>query len=167
MILELEPEANTGLTAVLREALPKWESDAKAENGGQSPAEMQSDTGGPTAAAASGDWPGRQGSGYSGCMTCEMENSLRQTLLDALLRQGFTLADGQLVPPDPLCKDNIRQLYVHLRLERLQEAYSWLLSIEERVLPCFANGPEVDVERLHPRLELVDTQRKADVFRYA
>jgi predicted CoA-binding protein len=39
---------------------------------------------------------------------------LRQTLLDALLQQGFTLVAGQLVPPDPSCKDNIRQLYVHL-----------------------------------------------------
>ena len=51
---------------------------------------------------------------------------LRQTLLDALLQQGFTLVNGQLVPPDPSCKDNIRQLYVHLRKERLQEAGSWL-----------------------------------------
>jgi len=96
-----------------------------------------------------------------------MENSLRQTLLESLLRQGFTLADGQLVPPDPSCKDNIRQLYAHLRTERLQEAGSWLLSVEGKVLPYFANGPEVDVERIRPRLELVDTKFKADLFRYA
>jgi len=100
-------------------------------------------------------------------MKSEMENSLRQTLLESLLRQGFTLADGQLVPPDPSCKDNIRQLYAHLRTERLQEAGSWLLSVEGKVLPYFANGPEVDVERIRPRLELVDTKFKADLFRYA
>jgi len=100
-------------------------------------------------------------------MKSEMENSLRQTLLESLLRQGFTLADGQLVPPDPLCKDNIRQLYAHLRKEKLQEAGSWLLSVEEKVLSYFANGPEVDVERIRPRLELVDTKFKADLFRYA
>jgi len=100
-------------------------------------------------------------------MRGEMENSLRQTLLESLLRQGFTLAGGQLVPPDPSCKDNIRQLYAHLRTERLQEAGSWLLSVEEKVLPYFANGFEVDVERIRPQLEFVDTQFKADLFRYA
>jgi len=100
-------------------------------------------------------------------MKSEMENSLRQTLLESLLRQGFTLADGQLVPPDPSCKDNIRQLYAHLRTERLQEAGSWLLSVEGKVLPYFANGPEVDVERIRPKLEFVDTQFKANLFRYA
>jgi hypothetical protein len=96
-----------------------------------------------------------------------MPHELRQKLIDTLLRQGFTLADGQLVPPDPSCKDNIRQLYAHLRKEKLQEAGSWLLSVEEKVLSYFANGPEVDVERIRPRLELVDTKFKADLFRYA
>ncbi len=94
-------------------------------------------------------------------------NKLRQELLKALLRQGFALVDGQLVPPDPACKDNIRQLYAHLRVERLQEARSWLLSVEEKVLPYFANGSQVNVERIRPRLELVDTRFKADLFRYA
>jgi hypothetical protein len=92
---------------------------------------------------------------------------LRQTLLDALLQQGFTLVAGQLVPPDPSCKDNIRQLYVHLRKERLREAGPWLRSVEDKVLPYFANGPEVDVRRIHPVLEFVDTQFKANLFRYA
>jgi hypothetical protein len=40
MILELEPAATTGLTAVLREASPEWDSDVKAESSGQSPAEI-------------------------------------------------------------------------------------------------------------------------------
>jgi hypothetical protein len=96
-----------------------------------------------------------------------MENSLRQTLIDTLLRQGFTLGNGQLVPPDPSCKDNVRALYAPLRQERLRNARSWLLSVEEKILPCFANGSDVDVECIRPRLESVNTQRKADVFRYA
>jgi hypothetical protein len=40
MILELEPAATTGLTAVLREASPEWDSDVKAESSGQSLAEI-------------------------------------------------------------------------------------------------------------------------------
>lgn len=96
-----------------------------------------------------------------------MSDELRQKLLDTLLQQGFTLSDDRLVPPDASCKDNIRQLYAHLRLERLEEARSWLLSHEEKVLFCFANGPEIVTERIRPRLELVDTQHKADLFHYA
>jgi hypothetical protein len=42
-----------------------------------------------------------------------------------------------------------------------------LLSVEEKVLGYFANGTEVEVERIRPRLEFVDTQFKADLFRYA
>lgn len=96
-----------------------------------------------------------------------MSDELRQRLLDTLSQQGFALSGDQLVPPDLSCKDTVRQLYAHLRQERLREARSWLISIEEKVLPYFADGPEVDVERIRPRLELVDTQRKADLFRYA
>ncbi|WP_347242928.1 Druantia anti-phage system protein DruA [Thermogutta sp.] len=96
-----------------------------------------------------------------------MSDELRQRLLEAFLQQGFTLADGRLVPPDPSCKENIRQLYVYLRAERLQKARSWLLSVEEKMLSYFADGSEVDVPRIRPRLEFVDTQLKADLFRYA
>lgn len=96
-----------------------------------------------------------------------MSDELRQKLLDTLSRQGFVLSGDQVVPPDTSCKDNIRQLYAHLRLERLQEVHSWLLSVEEQVLPYFANGSEVDVQLISPSLELVDTQRKTDLFRYA
>jgi len=96
-----------------------------------------------------------------------MSDELRQRLLNALSQQGFALSGDQLMPPNASCKDNIRQLYAHLRLERLQQARSWLLSVEEKVLPYFANGPEVDVERIRPNLELVDSQRKAGLFRYA
>jgi hypothetical protein len=42
-----------------------------------------------------------------------------------------------------------------------------LLSVEEKVLGYFANGTEVEVERIQPCLEFVDTQFKADLFRYA
>jgi len=95
------------------------------------------------------------------------EDSLRRGLVDALLQQGFTLADNLLVPLDQANKDNIRQLYAHLRLERLQEVRQWLLSVEEKLLPYFADGIVVKVHKIRPSLVLVDTQKKADLFRYA
>jgi hypothetical protein len=84
-----------------------------------------------------------------------------------LLQLGFILADSQLVPPDQVDKDNIRQLYAHLRLERLQKARRWLLSVEEKLLPYFADGTEVKPEEIHPRLVPVDIRWNADLFRYA
>jgi len=96
-----------------------------------------------------------------------MQASLRQKLIDMLLRQGFTLDNYQLVPPDQTNKDNIRRLYAHLRSERLKEAKRWLLSVEDKLLPYFADGSEVDVVEVRPSLVLVDNQRKADLFRYA
>jgi len=96
-----------------------------------------------------------------------MCDELRQKFLEALLRQGFTLVNGQIVPPDPSFKENIRQLYATLREERLRKACSWLFSVEEKVLHYFADGSEVDVERIRPRLEFVDNKFKADLFRYA
>jgi hypothetical protein len=96
-----------------------------------------------------------------------MDETLRHDLIDILLQQGFTLADNQLVAPDQADKDNIRQLYTHLRLERLWEARRWLLSVEEKLLPHFADGAEVKVEAICPFLVPVDTQQRADIFRYA
>jgi hypothetical protein len=93
--------------------------------------------------------------------------ALRQMLLDALLRQGFTLSEGKLAPPNLASKDNIRQLHAHLRAERLHAARNWLTSVEDSALAYFANGSEVDVVRMRPRLEPVDTRFKSDLFRYA
>lgn len=86
-----------------------------------------------------------------------VDEILRCSLIDMLRRQGFALADSQLVPPDQADKDNIRKLYAHLRQERLQKAKPWLLSIEEKLLPYFADGSEVKPEEIRPRLEPVDT----------
>ena len=95
------------------------------------------------------------------------EANLRQKLLQMLSAQGFTLADDQVIPPDQTDKDKIRQLYAHLRLERLEEAKHWLLSVERKLLPYFADGSEVKPEKIRPHLEPVDAQWKADLFRYA
>jgi len=82
------------------------------------------------------------------------------------LRQKL-LENGQIIPPDPANKENIRSLYFHLRSEKLQKARPWLQSSEEKLLSFFAEGAQVKPEKIHPRLELVDTQWKADLFRYA
>lgn len=102
-------------------------------------------------------------------MKCQQicPNELRQHLINLLIQQGFTLLDNRLIPPDQTHKDNIRKLYDRLRLERLQKASEWLLSVEEKILPYFADGIDVKVDEIHPSLLSVSTQRRADLFRYA
>jgi hypothetical protein len=96
-----------------------------------------------------------------------MTRKLRQILVNGLSQQGFAISGNQLVPPDTSSKDNIRLVYIHLRNEKLREASSWLFSVEDKVLSYFANGTDVTVERIRPRIEVVDTQWKINLFRYA
>lgn len=96
-----------------------------------------------------------------------MDESLRQSLVDMLVQQKFTLVSNKLMPPDQTCKDNIRNLYAPLRSKKLQEASRWLLTTEEKLLPYFADGIEIKVEEICPSLIPVNTQRRADLFRYA
>ena len=95
------------------------------------------------------------------------DDSLRKSLLDALLRQGFVLGNNQLVQPDQTSKDSIRHLHAELRLERLHQSKQWLLAVEEKLLPYFAEGAEISIDAIHPRLLPVNTQWMADLFRYA
>jgi hypothetical protein len=95
------------------------------------------------------------------------DESLRHTLITMLTQQGFRIVDDQLLPPEQASKDNIRQLYAHLRLERLKGVRSWLLSVEEKLLPYFANGVDIQVELIRPMLVPVNTEFMADLFRYA
>ncbi|MBI2907473.1 MAG: DUF4338 domain-containing protein [Chloroflexi bacterium] len=95
-----------------------------------------------------------------------MDRDLRQNLIEMLRRQGFALLDDQLVLPDSRSKQDIRRLYSHLRLEKLQQA-TQLLSNESTLLPCFANGNEVEVSRIRPRLVPVTAQWQTDLFNYA
>jgi len=96
-----------------------------------------------------------------------MSEELRQRLISAFLQQGFIFSGECLEPPDMSNKESIRQLYSSLRYEKLREARSWLLSVEKKILPYFANGSEVEVKCIRPRLELVDTKFKSELFRYA
>lgn len=93
--------------------------------------------------------------------------SLRQNLVAMLLQQGFQVDGDQLLPPEQTCKDNIRRLYAHLRLERLKEIRPWLLSVEKKLLPYFASGADIHVEQINPALIPVNTEFTSNLFRYA
>jgi hypothetical protein len=99
--------------------------------------------------------------------TAITEDGLRKNLIDALVRQGFTLVNNQLVLPDRASKDNVRRLYGQLRIERLQRTTQRLLADEDKLLTCFASGADVRVKAIHPCLLPVNTEETTDLFHYA
>jgi len=94
-------------------------------------------------------------------------DELRNNLINLLLYQGFTSFGNKVLPPDPSIKENIRKLYAHQRLERLREASHRILTKEDKLLPYFADGLDVKIEKVHPVLVPVNSPQMADLFRYA
>lgn len=70
---------------------------------------------------------------------------------------GFTIAQGQVIPPDYTSKESIRQMYVAERRNFITERADLLGKLERRALPFFAEGGQVSPESVKPRIELVET----------
>jgi hypothetical protein len=96
------------------------------------------------------------------------EASLKRKLRAHFKVLGFTKsAEGLLVPPG-LTKDLYRQVHSIQRATKLHEASQWLRAQEERLIGHFANGIEVDPERIAPRIDLVTSgTSESDLFRFA
>jgi hypothetical protein len=97
----------------------------------------------------------------------EVRPELRESLLEQLRQHGFRVSDGCLTPLPVDSKEAIRQLHAPQRQAKLQHLRKWILAHEPTLLPYFADGSEVQPERIYPRLEPVDTPLKAALFRYA
>lgn len=80
---------------------------------------------------------------------------------------GFTFCDGQVTPPTYTDKESIRKMYVAERRRFVEEKNHLLQRLERRALPFFATGDEVSPDRIHPRIELVESPLQVDIFRYA
>lgn len=83
-------------------------------------------------------------------------------------RLGFAKAeDGTLTPPI-LDKQSYRDMHAHQRRSRLDESQRWIAAHAGRLMRHFADGMELNVERIHPRLELIKGGTwQADLFRLA
>ena len=96
------------------------------------------------------------------------EASLRRRVRQHLRCLGFSkTAEGLLVPPS-LDKDAYRELHAPQRSERLIQEQEFLAQKSKSLIEYFANGNEIDVDRLNVRLELIDQQCwQSDLFRFA
>jgi hypothetical protein len=92
---------------------------------------------------------------------------LKERLVDSLEQLGFTFTSDQVCPPAYPTKESIREMYAAERRKSVIERRDWIDRIERRALPYFASGNEVNVNDIHPRLELVQSSFQAELFRYA
>jgi hypothetical protein len=89
-------------------------------------------------------------------MAAAMEpEQLRARLIRSLRKQGFRLRSGQLVPPDPNDKDQIRRLHDEAVRHRVAQARAGLERNEDRLLSFIARGTDVTPEGARPRMVLV------------
>jgi hypothetical protein len=96
------------------------------------------------------------------------EARLRRRVREHLHALGFTkTSDGLLAPPS-LDKSSYRLLHRSQRLERLDHESHFHDRVSNDLIKHFAEGHELDVDRLSVRLELVNRQCwQSDLFRFA
>jgi len=91
---------------------------------------------------------------------------LKFKLYRELKQSGFKISNSQLIPPNLSDKDAIRRAHQASKEHLLFKNKEWILENEDALIENFANGEEVIPTEINPKLVLVDTQDKADLFRY-
>lgn len=108
----------------------------------------------------------RMNGGYK--LRTPVEDSLKQRIKDELEAHGFEIGNGGIEKPEINSKEDIRKLHAGARREKYEENKEFLEEKEDELLPEFADGSEIDIDELWPRLEVVEAGTHAsDLFRYA
>jgi hypothetical protein len=95
------------------------------------------------------------------------ELNLREQVLALLTDQGFRISETGLVLPEVVDKEVARRLHARYRLEKLRRAQRLFRGRERVLLSHFADGSEVDVDKIKPVLVPVSSGAHSLLFRYA
>jgi len=94
--------------------------------------------------------------------------ALRERIIRSLLRQGFRLRNGAILPPRDLSKDKVRRLHEIAVQHRRERSKEGLFKKEHELLSFIASGNEVEPEKISPRLiEVLPASNEELLFRYA
>jgi len=98
-----------------------------------------------------------------------MNQRLRRLVRRQVHQQGFILErDGRVIHDRELEKSAIRYLHRYARRAKLKENEKFLEAKNDRLIKYFANGSEINVLGLRPRLiEVKPDTKEADLFRFA
>lgn len=97
----------------------------------------------------------------------ELRVRLRSRLVRELNRQGYRLRTNGFSRNGEPEKEFIRSVHARQRRQRLIEELPFLRRRGVDLLGEFAEGTEVDPAKFYPELVLVESQRDADLFRFA
>jgi len=93
--------------------------------------------------------------------------NIKTLIYSELKEAGFRFNRDSISPPNLNNKDKLRRAHQAAKLHLLSENKYWILKNENNLIKYFAEGKDVDPEKINPRLVLVDNQHKSDLFRYA
>jgi Domain of unknown function (DUF4338) len=96
------------------------------------------------------------------------EARLKRRIRAHLRKLGFNHGpDGSLVAP-PSSKENIRALHLEQRRDGLKAERKFVQSVLPKLETYFANGSEIEPEKIEPRLELIEAGTwQSNLFRLA
>jgi hypothetical protein len=93
---------------------------------------------------------------------------LRVSIKKRLHTQGFLISDMKISSPKEYNKEEIRKLHLAARYEKYQSLKKLLTEKESSFIIHFADGKDIDLDNLKPRIEEVHTGTwQNDLFRYA
>ncbi len=89
-------------------------------------------------------------------------------IMKQIRAQGFVISNKKISSPREYNKDQIRQLHLAARTEKYQSLNKLLTRKESSLIGYFADGSDIDLDNLRPRIEEVHTGTwQNDLFRYA
>lgn len=97
----------------------------------------------------------------------QFARKLRRKLYYELKQSGFKITGNSIIPPNLSSKRSLRKAHRAAKEHLLQKNKEWILENKKTLKDNFADGDEIVPSEIYPNLVLVDTQEKADLFRYA
>ena len=97
-----------------------------------------------------------------------LKKQVREDILLGLKEQGFFLTEKNDIEYITLDKDGIRKLHSVAVRNVLKKSEKFVIKNEKKLIKYFANGEEIDPDKLKVRLEVVKTgELSGDLFKYA
>lgn len=97
-----------------------------------------------------------------------LEARIRRELREHLRQLGFQGQNNGLLAPADTTKETLRELHRGQRAERLSKQRTFIRSAWKDLSVYFANGSDVDIGRIAPRLELIEAKTwQSELFRLA
>ncbi len=98
----------------------------------------------------------------------QVEEKIKKRIKKELENLGFDVGDEGINKPKIESKEDIRKLHAGARKEKYEKNKDFLEEKEDELLSEFADGLEIDLDKLWPRLEVIEGGTyESDLFRYA